>query len=296
MNSNATPTHPNSTESLLLVPTENGLNTLAEDNVTDEVVTDIESVDTNNELTQYEINDVAKNAMFDGNGCSKGNPNGESKEYEVVISDKTYDGIKDKIDDTLPIDKFSKSYDFDLLQQKEKELRNNLLDDLGKAQFYTMVSLYYYVKVGMTLLSIKNQRKSKSFKKIILSVDLNERTAFRYMALAKDDRFSNMTENQFKSLHHLTQSKMLMMTEFSNEEFEKALNDEDYEFPKKKKKIENKPSEYSMTDDKYKEFVGYDKQYLIKEYDKIYTLLLDYLSKDDIESKITNNTKDNDND
>lgn len=282
------------TKSSVLIQS-NGLPIMDNDDM--DISTDVENTDTVS-VTQYqsEINKVAIDSMFDGDGYSKGNPNGETIEYEVVVSDKTYDGIKDKIDESLPIEKFSKTYDFNLLQPTEKQLRETLLDDLGRAQFFTMVSLYYYVKVGKTLLSIKNKRKSKSYKKIIQSVDLNERTAFRYMALAKDDRFSKMSEDQFKSLHHLTQSKMLMMTEFNNDEFEKALNDEDYEFKKKPQNIGKKPSEYSISDDKYKEFVKYDKKYLIKEYDKVYTLLLDYMDEDELEEKITNNTKENDND
>jgi len=290
MNSNATPTHPNSRESLQLVSTENGLNTLVEDNVTDEVVTDIESVDTNNELTQYEINDVAKNAMFDGNGYSKGNPNGESKEYDEV--DTTVEVIVDdtKVDELLPIDKINQSKDLSVLNSEEKKLRNTLLDDLEKAQYYTVVALYHYVKVGKQLLHIQKLRsnKPKSLKRIIESVGLNERTAFRYMKIAKDERFVKMTESQFKSLHHLTQSKMITMTKFEDEEFYEAINDEDFLFPTKKKEIKM-DSDLVIEKNLYETFLDKPKAYVINEYN---SLLIKYNRlEESIQSENISNAK-----
>jgi len=88
-----------------------------------------------------------------------------------------------------------------------------------------------------------------------------------------------MTENQFKSLHHLTQSKMLIMTEFDDEKFYEAINDEDFEFPTKKKKPLQKPSDFVMSDEKYKELMGYDKALIIKYYDELYREKLALIEK-----------------
>ena len=256
----------------------NGLPIMNNDDM--DISKDVENTDTVSVTkTQSEINKVAFDSMFDGKGYSKGNPNSGEKEYEVEVSDKSYDGIKDKIVEILPIEKVNQTFDFELLQKSEKDLRESLLDDLKKAQFYTMVSLYYYVKVGKTLISIQNKRQNKSLKKIIQSVGLNERTAFRYMKLANDVRFSNMTENQFKCLHHLTQSKMLMMTKFDNSKFEKALNDEDYVFPSKPTKPKIKPNDLMISKEKYDELLKYDKHILITYYDALYKELMEYKNK-----------------
>lgn len=271
MNSNPAHTYPNLIQSIPLAETENGLKKMNEDNVTDEVVTDTESVDTNNKPNQYDINNIANDALFDGNGYSKGNPNGVAKEYnevntkvEVLVDDS-------KIDNLLPIEKINQSKDLSTLNNAEKELRDILLEDLEKAQFATVVALYHYVKVGKQLLNIKQKRlnKPKSLIRIIESVGLNERTAFRYMKIAKDERFGKMTESQFKSLHHLTQSKMITMTKFKDEKFYEAINDEDFTFHKKKKVIEM-GSDIKFDKDLYETFKSESKDYIINEYNSLY--------------------------
>lgn len=240
-------------------------------------------VNDNTQQYQSDINKKAIDSMFDKESSKKSESksNGETIEYEV---DTTVEVVVDdsKLDKLLPIEKVS--YDMSNLNEKEKEIRNTLLEDLGKAQYFTIVSLYYYVKVGKKLIDIKTKREKYegSLQRIIQSVGLNERTAYRYMKIAKDDRFSMMDEKQFKSLHHLTQNKMILMTKFDDTEFYKAINDEDYVFNTNTKKPKVKPKSYSITDELYQQLITSDKDYIVRMYDSLYKeklSLLDELEK-----------------
>lgn len=279
----------NSIESGVL-PTQNGLSAMEETN--ENILNNVETTDTmtvsNNVEYQCDINKVAVDSLFDEEDGSKYqyNPNTvitESDEIEVkteIIVDNS------KIDELLPIQKVDKVYDMATLNDKETELRETLLKDLEMAQYFTVASLYYYVKVGKQLLEIQKQRlaHSGSLKRIIASVGLNERTAFRYMKIAKDGRFAKMTEDHFKSLHHLTQSKMITMTTFTDDKFYEAISNEDYQFPTKKKNNEKKPSEYVMSDDTYAKLNSYDKALVIKKYDDLYKLYIDLKEKMDYQT------------
>lgn len=269
-----------------MIKTEDSLSTIIDDVTVDTTTETDTETQTNTSQYQNEIDEIAKNALFDGNGYSTGNPNGKAKEYEIVLKDKTYNAIKDNLPSSLPIEKLA---DLSSLTDKEKELRLTLLDDLQKAQFHTIGALYHYVRVGKLLLTIQSERvgKKQSLQRIIASVGLNDRTAFRYMKIAKDDRFVKMTEEQFKSLHHLTQSKMIIMTEFNNDEFCKAIKDEDYPFPIKEKN-ESKPSTYAMSEERYKELMGYKKDYVVKKYDDLYS---DYLDLEEKYNELINQSK-----
>jgi len=90
------------------MPTENGLAPMAEKS------NDTVSVD-KNQLTDYQkqqqIDETAKNAMFDGNGYTKTNGNGKTTESDEI--DTTNPTIVDdtKIDQLLPIEKINKKND-----------------------------------------------------------------------------------------------------------------------------------------------------------------------------------------
>lgn len=188
-------------------------------------------------------------------------------------------------DNLLPIEKMNQS-DLSKLDKDEKELRATLLEDLEKAQFYTAVSIYYFVKVGKHLLTIKKLKENNknSFKKIIESVGLRERTAFRYISLAQDSRFASMSEDNFKSLHHLNQTKMIMMTKYDDDTFNEAINNENFAFPKEKKEKEiKKPSEYSISDETYKELMQYEITYVIQKYDLLYKELIELKKQEGVQ-------------
>lgn len=190
-------------------------------------------------------------------------------------------------DNLLPIQKINQ-YDLSELNEDEKTLRSTLLDDLEKAQLSTAISIYYYIRVGITLIRIKKlkENEKKSYIKIIESIGFKERTAFRYISLAKDKRFAAMTEDNFKSLQHLTQAKMIMMTTYDNDKFNEAINNKDFIFQKEKKekkemKIE-KPSEYSISDEIYKELMQYDMNYVIQKYDLLYKKYIELQAQGDV--------------
>jgi len=228
---------------------------------------------------QIESDDIVKNSLFDGNGYAKSNGKGETESEEmettkiVVVDDS-------KINTLLPIERIDDEIDLEQLNYNEKELRKILLDDLKKAQFYTVLSLYYYIKVGLNLLNIQKQRENHkgSLQRIIQSVGLNERTAYRYVAIAKDGRFAKMTEEQFKSLHHLTQSKMIMMTKFKDEAFYSAINDEDFVFPTKKKMIEI-GTDIKFDKGVFETFKTKSKEYVINEYNNLYIKYIELENK-----------------
>jgi len=259
------------------IGTENGLAPFKEETINDTMTAE-------NKLTDFQkqqkINKVAKDSLFDGTKTISSNGNGEVTESDEIDTTKVVTVDDTLIDNLLPIEKVNKSNDLSDLTKEEKVLRETLLVDLENAQFYTVVTLYHYVKVGKKLLDIKKQRANQkgSLKRIIQSIGMNDRTAFRYMKIAKDERFLNMDKEQFKSLHHLTQSKMMLMTEFKDKNFYEAINDEDYIFPKKKKKIE-------MGDDiefdkaLYETFKEKPKDYIINEYNTLYIQLIELENK-----------------
>lgn len=95
-----------------------------------------------------------------------------------------------------------------------------------------------------------------------------------------------MTEDNFKSLQHLTQAKMIMMTTYDNDKFNEAINNKDFIFQKEKKekkemKIE-KPSEYSISDEIYKELMQYDMNYVIQKYDLLYKEYIELQAQGDV--------------
>ena len=273
-----TETNPNSTErEIIISPSDNGLAPMGE---TTDIVTE-ES--TNDELTesqkQEEIANIAKDSLFDGTGCSQSSGTG-TKEYDEVDTTQVVVIDESKVDSLLPIQREDDSMDLKSLNSNEVKLRETLLDDLEKAQFYTVVSLYYYIKVGKKLLNIKEQRKNQkgSLQRIIQSVGLNERTAYRYIKIAGDRRFAKMTEEHFKSLHHLTQGKMTMMIDFKDDKFYEAINNEEYEFPKKEKKI-TMGSDIVFGKNLFETFAENSKAYVINEYNTLYIQFIELENK-----------------
>jgi len=277
-----TETNPNSTErEIIISPSDNGLAPMGE---TTDIVTE-ES--TNDELTesqkQEEIANIAKDSLFDGTGCSQSSGTG-TKEYDEVDTTQVVVIDESKVDSLLPIQRENESMDLKSLNSNEVKLRETLLDDLEKAQFYTVVSLYYYIKVGKKLLNIKEQRKNQkgSLQRIIQSIGLNERTAYRYMKIAGDRRFAKMTEDHFKSLHHLTQGKMTMMIAFDDTKFYKAITDENFKFQKKEKKI-TMGSDIKFGKDLFETFAENSKAYVINEYNTLYMKFVELKSKINME-------------
>ncbi len=274
----ATETNPNSTEGeIVIIPSDNGMPLLNE-------TTDIVTVETiNDELTesqkQEEIGNIAKDSLFDGNGYSQSNGNG-AKEFDEVDTTTVVVIDESKIDSLLPIQREDESMDLASLNSSEVKLRETLLDDLEKAQFYTVASLYYYIKVGKKLLNIKETRKNQkgSLQRIIQSVGLNERTAYRYIKIASDSRFAKMTEEHFKSLHHLTQGKMTMMVGFKDDKFYEAINDEEFPFPKKEKKI-TMGDDIEFGKDLFETFTVNSKAFVINEYNTLYIQFIELENK-----------------
>lgn len=278
-----------------VLPTQNGLSAM--EKTYENGLNNVKTADTmtvsNNVEYQCDINKVAVDSLFDEEDESKYRYNKDvvvSESDEIELKTDVVELDESQFDTLLPIQKSDKVYDKTTLNPKETELRETLLKDLEMAQYFTVASLYYYVKVGKQLLEIQKQRlaHSGSLKRIIASVGLNERTAFRYMKIAKDSRFAKMTENHFKSLHHLTQSKMITMTTFTDDKFYEAIGNEDYQFPTKKKNNETKPSEYVMSDDTYAKLNSYDKALVIKKYDDLYKLYIDLKEKIDYQTNEIN--------
>ena len=168
----------------------------------------------------------------------------------------------------LPINKCNEKVDESDLNEKEILLRNDIICNIEKAQYHTVSATYYYIKVGAKLILIKNRLSNKRYLSFINSIGFSERTAQRYCKIAKDKRFAQLTENEIKKVHHLTQNKMVMMTKFSNDDFDKALNDSDYQF-KINKKTQQKPKDYVIDNEKYNTFTISDKAYIINEYNSL---------------------------
>ena len=276
-----TETNPNSTEGeIIMTPSENGLSPM--DNTTDTVTVESTNDELKESQKQEEIANIAKDAIFDGNGYPKSSATG-TKEYDEVDTTQVV-VIDSKVDSLLPIQKENDSMDLESLNSNEVKLRETLLGDLEKAQFYTVASLYYYIKVGKKLLNIKEQRKNQkgSLQRIIQSIGLNERTAYRYMKIAGDRRFAKMTEDHFKSLHHLTQGKMTMMIAFDDTKFYKAITDENFKFQKKEKKI-TMGSDIKFGKDLFETFAENSKAYVINEYNTLYMKFVELKSKINME-------------
>lgn len=202
--------------------------------------------------------------------------NNESVENISIVSGKGLPPLSNDVENSttsylLPIEKNSQNLDKFELSTKEKDMREEVVADLEKAQLYTVTSLYYFIKVGYRLIKIKENLKSKKgrFKKFIDSIGMNERTAQRYMKIAGDKRFKAMTENELKQLYHLTQGKMLLMTTFTDEEFNKAIHDEDYIFPSKTQKSSTMPSGFVIEQDMYDKLMKADKAFVINEYNSL---------------------------
>ncbi len=176
----------------------------------------------------------------------------------------------DTVTSLLPIEKLNIDLVEFGLTTNEEELRSGIIDDLQKAQFFAVASLYHYIRVGAKLAKVKYQLNGKKgrYTNFIKSVGINERTAHRYVTIASDKRFLEMTENEFKKLYHITQSKMIKMTKFKEDKFYEAINDEDFEFETTKKEFK-KPSDCIIDDDMFNIFMKRDKAYIINEYNSL---------------------------
>jgi len=98
------------------------------------------------------------------------------------------------------------------------------------------------------------------------------------MKIAGDRRFAKMTEENFKSLHHLTQAKMTMMIAFDDTKFYKAITDENFEFQKKEKKI-TMGSDIKFGKDLFETFAENSKAYVINEYNTLYIQFIELENK-----------------
>ena len=134
----------------------------------------------------------------------------------------------------LPIQKMNELVDTLDLTDKETSLRNDIIVDIEKAQYHTVSAMFYYIIIGKKLIDIKSKLVNQRYLSFINSIGFSERTAQRYCKIAKDKRFAQLTENEIRKTHHLTQSKMVTMTKFNDKKFNEALADEDFEFPSNK--------------------------------------------------------------
>ncbi len=171
----------------------------------------------------------------------------------------------------LPIEKLTQNIEKFKLSENETKMRNDILDDLERAEFYTIASLYHYIKIGKKLIIIKEKLKGRKnrYTQFIASIGMNERTAQRYSKIASDNRFVSMTENEVKRLYHINQSKMIQMTKFSDDDFKKAIEDEDYVFPTKKISSPSMGTDIVIDKELYKTFLEKPKAFIINEYNHL---------------------------
>lgn len=197
-------------------------------------------------------------------------------------------------DNRLPIEKLSDNLKEFELSEKEIEHRETLIDDLLKAQRFTVNALYHYIKLGHKLNGFKEELKKGRFLPFVNSIGLNERTAQRYMKIAKDERFLNMSENELSKTFHLTQTKMIKMTNITDRnEFQKALNNENYIFESKKATEKSIPKDFIIDKELYQVFLDKSKDYVINEYNTLFEKYSD-LEKElkSLKTKPNQNNKD----
>jgi len=173
-------------------------------------------------------------------------------------------------DNRLPIDIHNENIKTFKLEESEIKKRETLIEDLRNAQKFTVNALYHYIQFGNKLNGIKDTLVKGRFILFLKSIGINERTAQRYMKIAKDKRFLDMNENELTKTFHLTQTKMIKMVEFDDKEFNEALSDEKYEFESKKNTEKSIPKDFIIDKKLYQIFLEKSKDYVINEYNTLY--------------------------
>lgn len=172
----------------------------------------------------------------------------------------------------LPIEQLNRNIAVYELTDKEQQMREQLIDDIKNAEHHTILALFYYLKVGKRLITIKASLSGIKgrYTKFLESIGMHERKAQRYMKIAKDERFSNMDEEEIKRLHHLTQNQLEALTKFKDDAFYAAIRDTNFELPKKgSSNGSGKDVDYVIDDTLYQTFMDKDKKYVINEYNAL---------------------------
>jgi len=121
-------------------------------------------------------------------------------------------------------------------KKRDEENNKNLLTYFNK-------TLYNYVEYGKALSETQllcKELKIDFYKYILEQVNIKERTAQRYMQLAKNERLKNIDKDYFNNMKNPTFTKLLKIINFEDETFYKIINGDDESYNQEKKSQENK--------------------------------------------------------
>lgn len=188
---------------------------------------------------------------------------------EIVKTDNPLTQLTN--DYRLPIDIYNENIKNYELEDNEIKKRDTLIEDLRNAQKFTVNALYHFIQFGNKLNGIKDTLDKGRFIPFLKSIGINERTAQRYMKIAKEKRFLNMSEKELTKTFHLTQTKMIKMIKFDDKTFNEALTNENFDFnPNEKDNNPKTPKGMTISNEKYETFKKESKDYVINEYDELY--------------------------
>ncbi|MBV5278093.1 MAG: hypothetical protein J0647_03470, partial [Campylobacteraceae bacterium] len=199
----------------------------------------------------------------------------ECVEAEVVVEETTaVEELAVIKTDThlLPIEKLNLNLEAYKLNGEAKRMREELIEDIKNAERHTILALFYYIKVGKRLISIKKTfiGQKGEYTKFLASIGMHERKAQRYSNIAADERFAAMSEEDMNQLHRFTQNELEQLSKFEDKKFKEAIGDTNFKFDKKGGSNDaKKPSECIIDDALYATFMAKDKAYVINEYNDL---------------------------
>ncbi|HQS67726.1 MAG TPA: hypothetical protein PLM93_11135 [Sulfuricurvum sp.] len=242
---------------------------------------------TANEASTQNKNQTSEETVMENVNTGVTVPAVECVEAEVVAEETTaVEELAVIKTDThlLPIEKLNLNLEAYELNGEAKRMRAELIEDIKNAERHTILALFYYIKVGKRLISIKKtfHGQKGEYTKFLASIGIHERKAQRYSNIAADKRFATMSEEDMNQLHRFTQNQLEQLTKLKDEEFKKAIGDTNFQLPKKGgSNGGGKPTNCIIDDALYQTFMAKDKAYVINEYN---TLLLKY---NELEKKLS---------
>ena len=123
-------------------------------------------------------------------------------------------------------------------QKRDEENNKQLLDCIN-------ISLYNRVEYGKLLKETQIECKKLDidfYKYISENVNIQERTAQRYMQLSKNDNLKNIDKDYFNNMNNPTFTKLLQIINFDNEDFLKVINGDDEPYNQENKNNQKKDS------------------------------------------------------
>ncbi len=155
-----------------------------------------------------------------------------------------------------------------LSNEYESQLRNYL--SIANSDTKTIHSkliniVFAFIQIGNILKIAKSKLSNDDFTKLKTNLGIEERMAQRYVALVKNKNVAKLTKDDMKNLNKPSMSKLVAMSRFNDEGFEKILNGDDTLLKKAKSQFVN-PNPNILTKETYDNFMKEGFQYTINAY------------------------------